>query len=250
MSDLFSVMAGDQINPIKLKFLIKVQIEIFQQKFYLLNFNMVKRARKSSSSKSSRNSHILARYPNEKIIEMFSQMSKAMKNHGDFFRARAYNWAVATLRTIPKDLHSGSEASKYEGIGKSFAAKIDEILETGTFEEYEKEKKDPDTIAINELCSVFGIGAITAKRLLKHNIRNVEDLEQKGVHLGILNKIQQIGLKYRKDFGVPISRQEVLEFLRILTKLLEDLNEKMELVMCGGFRRFLILFLQISLTYC
>jgi DNA polymerase beta len=44
------------------------------------------------------------------------------------------------------------------GVGEKIGKKIDEILSTGHLEKLDKIRKDDNSVAINELSRVFGIG--------------------------------------------------------------------------------------------
>jgi DNA polymerase beta len=66
--------------------------------------------------------------------------------------------AATALQLYPKKIESGAEAMKLDGIGKKIAAKIDEIIKTGTLKKLEEDRKNPRIQACNQLCQVSGIG--------------------------------------------------------------------------------------------
>ena len=67
-----------------------------------------------------------AEAPNAQIIRALKKIGDFVKSNGEGFRFKAYAGAVAAISALPHDLASG----------KSMAAKIDEIIQTGTVAQY------------------------------------------------------------------------------------------------------------------
>jgi DNA polymerase/3'-5' exonuclease PolX len=63
-----------------------------------------------------------------------------------------------------------------EGIGVSIAAKIDEILATGTLKKLEEIRSEEATATINLLSKVVGVGPAKARALYNEGIRTIDDL--------------------------------------------------------------------------
>ena len=80
---------------------------------------------------------------NMKICAILKKIGEHEKNQGDGFRAKAYAGAVRAIQALRSDVQSGKDAKKLEGVGKSMAAKIDEIIETGTLTKYKDILADP-----------------------------------------------------------------------------------------------------------
>jgi DNA polymerase beta len=103
----------------------------------------------------------------------------------------------------------GKEAQQLDGIGKKIAAKIDEILESGKLEKLDHELEDENTVAINEIAQVTGIGPAAARKFVfEDGIKSLDDLRK---NFSKLNKHQQIGLKYFEEFNERIPRAEVAQ---------------------------------------
>ncbi len=68
---------------------------------------------------------------NEKLAKVFDQLAIQLKK--DRYRSRAYRNAAESIRIHSEEIESGSQAQRdIKGIGKSIAAKIDEIFATGS----------------------------------------------------------------------------------------------------------------------
>ena len=59
----------------------------------------------------------------------FTEFAKREKAAGDFYRERAYRFAIESIDAYPKKIKSGKEARELRFIGPSIEMKIDEILE-------------------------------------------------------------------------------------------------------------------------
>ena len=73
---------------------------------------------------------------------------------------------MRAIKTLRSDVQSGKDAKKLEGVGKSMAAKIDEIIETGTLAKYNDILADPRAKGLAELSQVHGVGRV--KHTLYH----------------------------------------------------------------------------------
>ena len=79
---------------------------------------------------------------NREIAETFERCSDMLQIRGDnIHRVLSYRRAAETIRALPRDLRVISEAgglTKLSNIGKTIAAKIDEMLETGQLDFYNR----------------------------------------------------------------------------------------------------------------
>jgi len=97
---------------------------------------------------------------NKEIARTFQFLGAIMELHGDNpFKIKNYNNAYITLRKLQTPLTDipADELSKIKGVGKSTAAKIIELLETGKMENLEKLKaKTPP--GVQEMLQIKGFG--------------------------------------------------------------------------------------------
>jgi DNA polymerase (family 10) len=99
----------------------------------------------------------------------------------DAFKARAYRKAAAVVSALTvdiADLAGEGRLQELPGIGRSLAARIDEIIRTGTCGYLEDLKKEVPP-SLRDLLSIPGVGARTAAQLYQElGIRTLEELEQ------------------------------------------------------------------------
>ena len=120
---------------------------------------------------------------NKQIAERFYSFANLMEIRGeDAFRVRSYRNAAEVIETWTKPLRimAAEEGAKgltsIPGIGRAISAKILDLLETGTFEAWEKlTAETPETVL--ELLSLNGVGIKTATTLhTKFKINSLADL--------------------------------------------------------------------------
>merc|ERR1719199_920702 len=99
---------------------------------------------------------------NTLLADIFEEMGAIQKLKRDRFRALAYSKAALALRSHPDVILSGAQAKSIDGIGAGMARRIDIVLETGELEELKELKRDSDVVALRDLRSVHGIGAVKA----------------------------------------------------------------------------------------
>jgi DNA polymerase (family 10) len=132
------------------------------------------------------------------------------------FRIRAFSNAAAAIEDLSEDLQKlvdSGELLEVRGIGKSIFADVKSMLETGTFDEYEKLKQKVPAGVI-EMMRVSGIGPKKAKTVFdKLGVKSVDELEQAGregklavipgwgekTQLNVLNAVSRYR-KYSKRF--------------------------------------------------
>lgn len=138
---------------------------------------------------------------NEEIARRFNRMASLMEVRGeDSFRIRSYRMAAEAIETWPTQMKAivASEGAgglqEIPGVGKALAAKIQELLERGTFDAWERlTAETPESVL--DLLELPGIGPKTAATLhQKFKIASLEDL-RKFVAGGGLETVDGIGPK-------------------------------------------------------
>jgi ATP-dependent DNA ligase/DNA polymerase/3'-5' exonuclease PolX len=128
----------------------------------------------------------------------------------------------------------------------SIIQKIDTILKTGTADGIEIEEEtemDEESLAIENLSKIAGIGKATAIKLYKEfDITTVDELKELySVNKEVINSKQAIGLKHYDDLQKRIPRSEMNNWKDILTAIfdetLDSLNLEGELILSGSYRR-------------
>ena len=138
---------------------------------------------------------------NADIARRFRRLASLMEIRGeDAFRIRSYRNAADVVDHWPTPVRDiaaeeGIEGlQKLPGIGKAISGKIDELLQKGTFEAWEKlVAETPETVV--DLLRIEGIGPKTAAALhQKFKVSSLEDLAE-FIEGGGLELVDGIGEK-------------------------------------------------------
>jgi DNA polymerase (family 10) len=122
---------------------------------------------------------------NEAIAERFTRLANLMEIRGDDrYRIRSYRNAAEVIETWPTPLKriAAEEGIKglqqLPGVGKAISGKINELIEKGTFDAWEKlTAETPETVL--DLMRVSGVGIKTAATLHQQfKIASLKDLKQ------------------------------------------------------------------------
>src|SRR5918912_1375686 len=149
---------------------------------------------------------------NEEIARRFERLALLMTLRGDDpFRVRSYRNAAEVIETWPTSL---SKIAREEGVkglqtlpgvGKAISGKIVELLETGTFEAWEKLTAETP-VTVLDLLDVEGVGLKTAAALHQQfKISSLEDL-RKFVEGGGLDLVDGVGEKSAERIRRSVER--------------------------------------------
>ena len=149
---------------------------------------------------------------NEEIARRFERLALLMTMRGDDpFRVRSYRNAAEVIETWPTPLAriAREEGVKglqtLPGVGKAISGKIVELLETGTFEAWEKLTAETP-VTVLDLLDVEGVGLKTAAALHQQfKISSLEDL-RKFVEGGGLDLVDGVGEKSAERIRRSVER--------------------------------------------
>ncbi len=118
---------------------------------------------------------------NQQIAVIFRNLAALLEIRGEsLFRVRAYRKASQVVNELTEDIEAIAARSGLKdlpGIGKDLAAKIQEIIQTGTLAQYEEMKKETPPVLLSFL-SLPGIQPRTAHYLYEGlGIKTLDDLE-------------------------------------------------------------------------
>jgi len=138
---------------------------------------------------------------NEEIARCFNQMASLMEVRGeDSFRIRSYRMAAEAIETWPTEMADISRGEgvagllEIPGVGKALAGKIVELVDTGTFDAWERMTVETPATVL-DLLALPGIGPKTAAMLhQKFKIASLQDL-RKFAEGGGLEMVDGIGPK-------------------------------------------------------
>ena len=151
------------------------------------------------------------------------------------FRIRAFENGAAAIDDLSGDLATlveNGELLEVRGIGKSIFADVKSMLETGTFDEYEKLRKKVPA-GVLEMLRVTGMGPKKVKAVYdKLGVKSVDELEQAGrdgklavlpgfgekTQLNILNAISRYR-KYSQRFLFSAAEDEATAILAAVRRV-------------------------------
>jgi len=122
-----------------------------------------------------------------------------------------------------------------KGIGQGINDRIQEIITTGTLQEYEKvkNKKSP----LEDFLKIHGVGKQHARKLLGEGFKTINDLRECEKIQDHLNETQLKGLQYYDDMQVRIPYEEIQQHEIILKNILYKIDPSAELTIAGSYRR-------------
>ncbi|KAI5808813.1 hypothetical protein DFH27DRAFT_241265 [Peziza echinospora] len=171
--------------------------------------------------------------PNQRTIEVLSEMQKYYEMTGDQWRSLSYRKAIATLRKQTKKIVFKEEARELPSIGERLAQKIEEIVFTNHLQRLEYTKQDPTDISLKLFLGIYGVGTSQAQRWIAAGYKTLDDLLKHAK----LSKNQKIGVERYKDFNTRIPREEVARHGEVVKSVARDIDEKLELEIMGSYRR-------------
>lgn len=162
------------------------------------------------------------------------------------YKLKSLSTSLNIIKNFNKSLSKNEnieELSKLKGIGIGTVKRIKEINKTGKLSEVVVNKDNKKYL--DSLLKVYGIGPSFAFKLLKQNIKTLDDLKT-----AIENKIIKVnnnillGLKYYKNLKEQIPRNRIKKHKQILNLVLGKLkknnnldNQDLFIKICGSYRR-------------
>jgi DNA polymerase/3'-5' exonuclease PolX len=187
---------------------------------------------------------------NELIVNELETLRQKEFANNDKFRAMAYSKAIKIINenfaNKNKPITSGKELKEFSGIGSKIVLKVDEILETGVLRVAEEARHDDKIGSITALSNVYGIGPVVANKLVNSmGIMTIEELKNKKDDIQenkrpLMNKKQQIGLKYYYELLERIPRPEMLKHEKIFKSMIKQINKTIpntSMIVAGSFLR-------------
>lgn len=171
-----------------------------------------------------------------KIIAELQVLERlAVSEAAGAFKARAYASAIKTIKTWPvvRTLEDVPAAIKGDGIGKEIRVKIGKIIEHGQLD------IDPEA-RIRANCyaafqGIYGVGPKKAEDLIAAGYRSIADVRAAlATNPKLLNRNQQVGLRYYEDIQERIPRAEMDAHAALLMSLKPA---SLEGTIVGSYRR-------------
>ncbi|KAA8908452.1 hypothetical protein FN846DRAFT_945182 [Sphaerosporella brunnea] len=171
--------------------------------------------------------------PNQRTIEILSEMGDYYARVRDEWRSMSYRKAVATLRKQTKKIWFASEARKLPNIGERLADKIEEIVQTDSLRRLEYARDEPGDAALKLFLGVYGAGLKHAQQWVAKGHTTLQDLLDKEK----LSASQRIGVERHADFAQRIPREEVRHHGELVIKAALEIDGELKLEIMGSYRR-------------
>lgn len=140
----------------------------------------------------------MMQFTNQQVAQTFRDIADAMEVLGENrFKFQAYARAADTIDELPTSLYdhiAGQTLNEISGVGPAIAAKITELLTTGSMQFRERLRAQvPDGVL--DMVRMPGVGPKTAMRLYRElNISDLDGLEQ-AARAGQLRSLKGLGAK-------------------------------------------------------
>lgn len=178
--------------------------------------------------------------PNAFISKKIYKVAELRKLHGDSTSETAHKNAAYAIKTHKIPIKSFADVVGIKGVGPKIAAKIDEILDTGTLSILEDKTEMEKVVELFQ--TIWGVGPEHAKQWFELGCRTIEDIA-KFVELGKIkfNRNQKICFEHRLDLLVEMPRTEMEELHSFVVKAI-SMGEKnsplpFEAEIIGSYRR-------------
>lgn len=154
------------------------------------------------------------------------------------FKARSYEAAIKFLKELPKPILTLEDLPPYkkgDGLTGKLREKVVERITTGVMTEAEKARSERNPDAIETFMAIYGVGPKKALDLIQAGYRSIADLRAAvAANPKLLNKNQQIGLRYYEDLLQRIPRTEMDQHA---ATLMAAKPAALEGVIVGSYRR-------------
>jgi DNA polymerase (family 10) len=186
---------------------------------------------------------------NKRIAGIFFEVADLLEIKGIQFKPAAYRRAAHTIESLTEDISEIAEGKRLEeipGVGTHLAAKITEILETGSLSYLERMRKDiPE--GLRELAGIEGIGPKKALVLGRElGITSIEKLKE-AAEAGLIRSLPGFGEKSEQNIiqsiqthkvaGARFLLGEILPVAEEIKNQLAGLREVRHISLAGSIRR-------------
>jgi DNA polymerase (family 10) len=188
---------------------------------------------------------------NADVAAIFDEIADLLEIEGaNPFRIRAYRNGARTLRDLPQEvgamIEKGADLTELPGIGEDLAAKIKEVVATGTAAALEEHRKTVPA-SLTELLKIPGIGPKRVKALYHDlGIRTLDQL-QKAAREGRVRALQGFGEKTERHILEQLTARTGEEqrfqlavatrYAEALIRYLQESRGVKQVIAAGSYRR-------------
>ncbi len=186
---------------------------------------------------------------NKKVADILFEIADLLELKGVQFKPRAYRRAAQNINNFSEDItifYENENLEDIEGVGKSIALKIKEIIETGSLK-YLKELRQEFPQGLQEMMDIQGLGPKSLMKLYNElNIQNIDELEKAAKNQKI-RSIEGFGEKSEENILKNIEMYkkyqerfllgDILPIAENIEKKLANLKEVKRIDLAGSIRR-------------
>ncbi|KAH7242428.1 hypothetical protein BKA59DRAFT_401378 [Fusarium tricinctum] len=173
--------------------------------------------------------------PNNDFVKVLTEIRTIRQLREDEVGARAYSSSIASIAAYPYPLKNPREVARLPGCGDRIAELWYHWKETGESVEVREANADPKISILQIFYKIWGVGVISARGFYQKGWRDLDDLVEYGWNM--LNRSQQIGIKYYSEFLLGIPREEVVSIGATILERTRRIDPGFEMVIVGGYRR-------------
>ncbi len=179
-----------------------------------------------------------------KIVELFEKLCELYKKDSSKrFQLKAIQESLSIIKEYaPLEIHSGEEfyqlmkKKNIKGIGKGTIERLNEIIQTHSLKELNKENEKNEIM--NLFKTITGVGDKRADEWYQGGYRTLLDISQ-AIHEKKITSTHHIdlGLKYYEDLKERIPRDEIDKMKKKIEKIVKKINKDLIFEICGSYRR-------------
>ncbi|KAM0218583.1 hypothetical protein ACHAQD_006967 [Fusarium lateritium] len=173
--------------------------------------------------------------PNNDFVKILTEIRTIRQLREDEVGVRAYSSSIASIAAYPYPLKNPQEVARLPGCGDRIAELWHHWKETGESVEVREANGDPKISVLKVFYNIWGVGAISARDFYQKGWRDLDDLVEYGWNM--LNRSQQIGIKYYSEFLLGIPQEEVVSISTTILRHTQRIDAGFEMVIVGGYRR-------------
>ncbi|UJR34273.1 hypothetical protein I4U23_021677 [Adineta vaga] len=177
--------------------------------------------------------------PNSELIDFLNELGEYEKNVSRaIHKYNAYRKAASSIAKVSHRIETIKDVKGLEGIGKKIEAKIEQYLSTGKIKKLETNRGDETGTAITQMTRVMGVGPAHANKLVQQEkIKTIDELRAHPKRDQLLNKTQQLGLKYLEEFEQKIPRDEMKQMEPLILREITAIDDQLKAEIVGSYRR-------------
>lgn len=142
------------------------------------------------------------------------------------FKARAYRNVIQQILHLDHPVTRMDDLAGIRGIGDAIQLKLQEIFSTGHLQAADAAEEKYSLALRDDLQKIYGVGPAFATKLIEeHGVQSIDHLRRLLLAKpNLLNKNQQVGLRYYEDLQQRIPREEMDQHAALLRAVISEVE--------------------------